>query len=326
MSAVTISTGSRLHFGLLTHRPESGREFGGVGVMIDSPGWTILIETRRAGDDSIVGLSADAAAVSPQAEQRIRSILARCQDNSPALRCPVRVFVGSAIPSHRGLGSGTQLSLAVARCLDILLAGGQRPANELAQLSGRGQRSAVGTWGFEYGGCILEGGRTEHDQVGRLISHLPFPEQWRFLLITPRSGAGLSGGDEKSAFERLPGMSTELTGELCRIAVMQLLPAIQAVDFDAAADGLDRYGQLAGEYFIPVQNGVFLHPAMNALSEKLRASGVIGFAQTSWGPTCFVLCRDKTMALDVRNTVRQTPGSDELRLEIAAPRNSGAMR
>ena len=325
MSAVTVSTGSRLHFGLLTHRPKSGREFGGVGVMLESPGWTIRIEARTGHSDNAVNVSGDAAAASRDAEQRVRQILATCQQDNLALRCPVQVTIDSAIPSHRGLGSGTQLSLAVARGLDVLFSDGQRSVDELARLSGRGLRSAVGTWGFEYGGCILEGGRTEQDQVGRLISHVPFPEQGRFLLITPRSGAGLSGGEEKSAFERLPGMSTELTGELCRIAVMELLPAIQASDFDAAADGLDRYGQLAGEYFIPVQNGVFLHPAMNALSEKLRASGVIGFAQTSWGPTCFVLCRDETMALDVRNSVRQMSDSDELRLETAAPRNSSAM-
>ncbi len=326
MSAVTVSTGSRLHFGLLTHRPKSGREFGGVGVMLESPSWTIRVEPRTGHSDNTVNISEDAAAVSPDADRRVRHILATCQQDNRALRCPVQVTIESAIPSHRGLGSGTQLSLAVARGLDVLFANGQRAADELARLSGRGLRSAVGTWGFEYGGCILEGGRTGQDQVGRLISHVPFPEQWRFLLITPRSGAGLSGGDEKLAFERLPGMSTELTGELCRIAVMELLPAIQAGDFDAAADGLDRYGQLAGEYFIPVQDGVFLHPTMNELSEQLRASGVIGFAQTSWGPTCFVLCRDESMVLDVRNTVHQMSGSDELRLEIAAPRNSSAMR
>jgi len=324
MSAVTVSTGSRLHFGLLTHRPKSGREFGGVGVMLESPGWTIRVETRTGHSDNTVNIFGEAAAASPEAEQRVRHILVTCQQEDLVLRCPVQVTIESAIPSHHGLGSGTQLSLAVARCLDVLFADGQRAADELARLSGRGLRSAVGTWGFEYGGCILEGGRTEHDQVGRLISHVPFPEHWRFLLITPRSGAGLSGGDEKSAFERLPGISTELTGELCRIAVMELLPAIQAGDFDAAADGLDRYGQLAGEYFIPVQNGVFLHPAMNAVSEKLRASGVIGFAQTSWGPTCFVLCRDESMAHDVRRTVEQTSGLDALQLDVAAPRNQGA--
>ena len=75
MSAVTVSTGSRLHFGLLTHRPKSGREFGGVGVMLESPGWTIRVEPRTGHSDNTVNISVDAAAASPVAEQRVRRIV-----------------------------------------------------------------------------------------------------------------------------------------------------------------------------------------------------------------------------------------------------------
>ncbi len=35
---IRIRTASRLHFGLLGWGPEARRQFGGIGLMIDSPG------------------------------------------------------------------------------------------------------------------------------------------------------------------------------------------------------------------------------------------------------------------------------------------------
>lgn len=324
MMSVTVSTGSRLHFGLLAHRPESGREFGGVGVMIDSPGWTVQMQVRPGYPGNTVEVAPQAASVSPEAEQRVHSVIGRCKQSSPDLGRPVLVRVESAIPSHHGLGSGTQLALAVTRCLDVVLCDGKRTVDELARMSGRGQRSAVGTWGFKHGGCIFEGGRSANDPVGRFISQVHIPADWRFLLITPNGHTGLSGVDEKSAFDQLPGMSTEMTGELCRIAAMELLPSIQAGDFNATANSIGRYGHLAGEYFVPIQKGVFLHPAMNDLSVQFRDAGINGFAQTSWGPTCFVLCRNEAMASEVRDLARKSLPETELQIETVAPRNTGA--
>lgn len=324
MTSVTITTGSRLHFGLLAHRPQTGREFGGVGVMIDSPGWTVRIEKLEADGESRIQTTSQVTAAAPDIKARVDQIVSRCRDISPTAGWAVRVSIESAIPSHRGLGSGTQLALAIARGLDLVLADGTRPCDELARFAGRGLRSAVGTWGFELGGCIFEGGRTQDDPVGRFISQVAVPADWRFVLITPQSGVGLSGGEEASAFDRLTGMSTELTAELCRIAAMELLPAMQAGDFQPAADALGRYGQLAGEYFAPVQNGIYLHPAMAQVSDRLGTNGWTGFAQTSWGPTCFVMCDSDQMAADVCETVRGMSNIPNASVEVVAPLNTGA--
>ena len=39
-----IRTPSRLHFGLLGWGPRASRQFGGVGLMIDSPGINLVVE------------------------------------------------------------------------------------------------------------------------------------------------------------------------------------------------------------------------------------------------------------------------------------------
>lgn len=77
---VTVSTGSRLHFGLLTHRPKSGREFGGVGVMIDSPGWTITVSVATDYSDDIsdrIVVADSAAAACPETARRVIRIVER---------------------------------------------------------------------------------------------------------------------------------------------------------------------------------------------------------------------------------------------------------
>jgi beta-ribofuranosylaminobenzene 5'-phosphate synthase len=324
---VTVSTGSRLHFGLLTHRPKSGREFGGVGVMIDSPGWTVTASATNdiSGADSDRIVVADsAAAACPETESRVSRIVERFRQLPDANVPALNLSVTSAIPSHRGLGSGTQLALATARAINDCLDLGPASASELAELTGRGLRSAVGTWGFEAGGLIVDGGKLEADSVGSMAARLEFPSDWRFLLIFPQNFNGLSGDEEVTAFRDLPGMPQETTDALCRLTAMEILPAIQNQDFNRAAAALAEYGFQAGEYFAPAQGGVFIDPRMQEFSRLLAENGIEGFAQTSWGPTCAALCRDDEMARQAIEVIQSSTEASHYQFAIARPLNGGA--
>jgi beta-ribofuranosylaminobenzene 5'-phosphate synthase len=323
----TVSTGSRIHFGLLTHRPKSGREFGGLGVMVDSPGWTVSVSTPAAttGSDADQIVVAEAVATAcPETERRISNVIERFRGRRRVSIPSLEVDVTQAIPSHRGLGSGTQLALATARAIDVCLDVGRIPVGELAELTGRGLRSAVGTWGFESGGLIVDGGKLESDSVGSLAARLHFPSDWRFLLILPQSFNGLSGDDEVTAFRELPGMPQEMTDALCRLTLMEFLPAVQNRDFNRVSTALTEYGLRAGEYFAPAQGGVFVDPRMHEFSRLLADNKVDGFVQTSWGPTCAVLCRDDDMAATAADLIRSTPHARGYTCEIASPLNQGA--
>ncbi|MCA9070031.1 MAG: hypothetical protein KDA84_13960, partial [Planctomycetaceae bacterium] len=111
-SRVTIQTGSRLHFGLLAHRPQTGRHFGGAGLMIDAPG-VKLTATPQTQDEVIAP---------PLLISRVKKVLARYRETIPTNQQPppCRVEVHEDIPSHQGLGSGTQLALAVGKALAVL--------------------------------------------------------------------------------------------------------------------------------------------------------------------------------------------------------------
>ena len=287
MSPIVITTGARLHFGLLAIGTAVGREFGGLGLMVDQPGYEIAFEPAAS----------DIATGCDLASQRAAEFVARYRSAAPADRQPppCRLDIRRAIPSHAGLGSGTQLGLAVARGL-AMLAGEAPTVAELALRVGRGRRSSIGIHGFQFGGCLLEGGKGPTHSLGVLLGRADFPGDWRFVLVRPRQNAGLSGEAELSAFSQLAPMAEAVTGRLLRIAMADFLSAVKGSDFSACSDALYEYGRGVGEYFSQVQHGIYAHSEMAALADYLRQQGISGVAQTSWGPTLCVLCPSRSEA------------------------------
>jgi beta-RFAP synthase len=237
----------------------------------------------------------------------------------------VRWELPESLPPHAGLGSGTQLGLAVAKALAHLAGEGEVSAPELARRAGRGARSAIGLYGFAQGGLLVEGGKTDDDAISPLIARVEFPAQWRFLLIQPRNVRGLSGAEERQGFARLPAMPVATTDRLCRLALLNLLPAALEEQFDDFSEALYEFGALVGEYFAPVQGGAYADPRMRELVPPLRERGFHGIGQSSWGPTLFVLCRSADAAHSLARELAAEKAGHDCDLTIAAPRNEPAM-
>lgn len=312
---VTIETGARLHFGLLAVHPPRGREFGGVGVMLAHPGFQLTCTPATV--DRV-------ESPLPSTSQRVREFLSRIRQAWPHPLPSLQIEVLHEIESHGGLGSGTQLGLAVAA--GVLAASGHPPlpATELARLVGRGERSAIGVHGFDLGGFLIEAGKLPDEPLSPLVAHIPFPEDWRWVLVSPRHRQGLSGTAEQQTFRQLSPMPDSLTGTLCRLVLMDWWPALLARDFETTSEVLWEYGQRVGEYFAPAQGGRFADPQMEQLAERLRTEGIRGIAQTSWGPTIAILCAAPESAESLVSALQQAPEGNECELRITAARNRGA--
>jgi beta-RFAP synthase len=272
-----------------------------------------------------------------------------CPDPAGEPRC--RIEVCEAPPQHVGLGTGTQLAMAVAAGLNVFF---DRPALDAASLArrvGRGQRSAIGLYGFFEGGLLMEGGKTPSEEVSPLVGRVELPEAWRFVLVRPRGQRGLSGVAEQRAFARLPPVPAELTAALRREAAEVLLPAAAAGRFDEFSESLYRFGYEAGLSFAARQGGAFAGPRLTALVQSIRDLGVRGVGQSSWGPTLYVLLpssdaaaefllrlrqpswagkrRQSPFAGTARRVLRTSGGCPlffptDLELTVAAPANRGA--
>jgi beta-ribofuranosylaminobenzene 5'-phosphate synthase len=204
--------------------------------------------------------------------------------------------VVAAPPDHVGLGTGTQLGLAISAGLTALRGLPVPGPEELARSVGRGQRSAIGAYGFCLGGLIAERGKLPDDFLSPLDCRLALPEAWRFVLVRPTQGAGLAGTNEQRAMDSIERDLTPLTEQLVHEAQSSLIPAAALGDFSAFASSLGRYCELAGQFYADVQGGPYNGPAVTALANQIRSLGYCGFGQSSWGPTLFAVCENEPAA------------------------------
>lgn len=276
--AVFVEAPARLHLGLIDLRGDLGRRFGGIGAALESP--SLLLEARPA-----ARLSADGA----EGERLLR--YARRFFERRGIVGGASFRVHRAVPTHAGLGSGTQLALATARALATLYdQPGDAPG--LAQAMGRAQRSAIGTWLFDQGGFVLEGGRrVADDRPAPLLLRRAMPADWRCVVAIPELPRGLSGLDEEQAFRNLPAPPAELVGQAARLILMAILPALVEEDLPAFGRGVTELQRLVGEMFRPVQGERFAHAEVAELVNLLLAEGASGAGQSSWGPAAYGLAR-----------------------------------
>ena len=296
--ALFIEAAARLHFGVLDLRGDLGRRFGGIGAAVPAP--SLLIEA---------GPAARLAAEGPDATRVLE--FARRFAAHHAVELPVQFRVHHAIPSHAGLGSGTQLALAVARAA-AELTGLPTEVAALARAVGRGLRSGVGTWTFAHGGFVLEGGRagTDHaDRVAPLLARLAFPPAWRCVVAVPRGNPGLAGDQEAAALARLPAPDAREVERVAHLVLMQLLPALAEADLMGFGTALGEVQRITGGWFAPAQGGgVFAPGETRELVEQMREWGAVGVGQSSWGPAVYGIVGDAVAAGTLAARVRGALG------------------
>jgi beta-RFAP synthase len=231
--------------------------------------------------------------------------------------------VAAAIPAHSGLGSGTQLALAIARAVRRLHGIGADGIED-ARILGRGRRSGAGAALFERGGLVLDVGRGPHTDAPPVVTHLSFPEGWRIVLILDPAVEGVHGDDERRAFAALPAFSAAAAGEICRRTLMQILPGVAERDLDAFGEGVAAIQAILGDHFAPAQGGGrFTSAAVGRVAERLRARGARGVGQSSWGPTAFAFAADPDEAEFLAARAREADEAS-VSIRICVARNRGA--
>jgi beta-RFAP synthase len=278
MSRIRIQTPSRLHFGLLAWGPQSPRQFGGVGLMVDAPALVLSAEPAHqwGAEGPLAGRALEIATA-------VATRLSAAGSDVP----PCQIRVERAPAEHVGLGVGTQLSLAVTRALLAVWALPDPSVEELSALTGRGQRSGIGLHGFVHGGLIVDGGRGRSESAPPLLANAGFPSDWAVLVIQPPGNPGLHGGDELRAFANLPPIADRVTERLCRLVLLGLLPAVQERDLESFGAALAELQQQVGQCFAPAQGGIYARAELEAIVADLRAQGLHGVGQSSWGPTLY---------------------------------------
>jgi beta-ribofuranosylaminobenzene 5'-phosphate synthase len=310
--SLSVSAPARLHLGFLDLNGSLGRRYGSVGLAVDAPSTEIT-----------ASLADDFEAVGPE-QQRVLQLLKRCSE-ALGLTGRYRIEVNSAIPAHAGLGSGTQLALAIGTAL-MKLEGLTITPQQIGDLAGRGARSAIGIAAFEGGGFIVDGGRGKADHPPPVLVQIPFPADWRVILVFDRKAQGAHGDRETQAFAALPAFPDSKAQELCRLVLMQLLPGLKETDIAAFGAALTRVQEIVGGHFASAQGGSpWTSPTVGKLVQRLAEGGATGIGQTSWGPTGFAFVPSETAAASLYHSLVGEATAMGLEMTVARGRNTGAL-
>lgn len=308
---VKVEAPARLHLGFMDLNGALGRRFGSIGLAIE--GLATRLAVVKSGSFSASGPGAD------RALRYAKRLLAQ-------LRLPhaVSIRLYETIPQHVGLGSGTQLALAVgtaiARLCDLDLG-----TRAMGQILNRGARSGIGVGAFDTGGFLVDGGRSPIDRPPPIIARLEFPARWRIVLVHDRRGQGLHGARELDAFEALPQFPAEQAASLCRLVLMQVLPALADAHLPTVSRGINEIQKIVGDYFAPAQGGRFTSPAVGEVLAWCEARGISGVGQSSWGPTGFILVGNEARARLLVQAAKNYFADDAVHLQIVRGRNYGGI-
>jgi beta-RFAP synthase len=120
-----------------------------------------------------------------------------------------------------------------------------------------------------------------------MVARLAFPEDWSILIVQPDGRRGLHGTEESRAFAELPPIPEHITARLCRLVLLELLPAVVDRDLPAFGAALGELQAHVGALFATVQGGPQTSPRAATIIDALRRGGFTGIGQSSWGPTLY---------------------------------------
>ena len=308
---VSVRAPARLHMGFLDLHGGVGRRYGSLGLALEGP----FTRVRMAPAPSVVAEGPDAA----RAARYARTLAEHF-----GLSGGARIDVEEAIPPHAGLGSGTQLALAVGTGMARLFDLDVRTV-DIAAILDRGTRSGLGIGLFDAGGFVVDGGSAGDGVPPPVIASQPFPSQWRVLLVFDRKRQGVHGAAEMEKFAALLEFPEADAATLCRLVLMCVLPGVVQADLDAFGDAVGRLQARVGDHFAGVQGGRFASPGVSRVLGWLSARGLKAIGQSSWGPTGFAVCPSEPAALRLMDEAR-TRFESEFGLDFAVTRgrNIGA--
>ncbi len=312
LSQVVVTTSARLHFGFYDLNGSTGQMFGSLGVSLDAP--ETILEVVESEKRLITAKN--------------REYVAKIVDNlikSLDVDKNFSLKILQAIPEHAGLGSGTQMALAIGAGLNQLF-DLNLTVTQIAAASQRGARSGIGIGAFEQGGFLVDSGKmidaeAANELPSTALRHA-FPAEWRVLLVSDAAHQGVHGAAESQAFRTLQPAKRHLRN----MVFDHMAPALQRADllaFGAYMNDLQAYN---GSYFAPIQGGHYASLDVAPVLAWLQNNGVACVGQSSWGPTGFAILESESSAKAMLKQLQQQFADlVNISFQMVRAKNTGAL-
>jgi len=178
-------------------------------------------------------------------------------------------------------------------------------------------RSRVGILSFMNGGFSI-------DAAGESAS-LPFPQEWRFVIVVPSEQTRIYGKEEKRRLANISRHPRSGMQEQMLSAREEMVGGLRSGDVSRFGSALSRLDQLTGEIFSQVQGGIYTNPLVSEGLGIAFSAGALGGGQSSWGPGFFALASDedssRRIAMEMAGFLNAKGGGD---VYCSGVRNTGA--
>ncbi|MCP4763764.1 MAG: hypothetical protein GY870_18480 [archaeon] len=229
---------------------------------------------------------------------------------------PIGIKIYNHLQPHLGLGSKTQMSLAVgagiSKILDLDL-----DNFTLTDIVGRGGTSGIGYRSFDQGGFILDCGHkfgkneekesflpssaSNSAKPARTILRYDFPEEWSILVILLNVKAGASNTEEINIFQEYTPIPLKEVREISHIILMQALPGLIERDLSTFGSAISKIQDIGFKKIeISLQ-----HQRVKELMKFQRENGVKCVGMSSFGPAVFSIFESESAANEMLERIRK---------------------
>jgi beta-ribofuranosylaminobenzene 5'-phosphate synthase len=309
---IQVVTPSRLHITLIDLNGALGRIDGSVGLTLNYP--SIRINAKKDAQLSVSGTTEFAERIKSAAS----AVLTQHGING------VAIDVVQEYPNHVGLGSGTQVALAVGTAISELYDLNLSPTT-IAKLTGRGGTSGIGVAAYEFGGFLVDGGHKGKTEFlpssasgkygpGPIIARHDFPD-WTIVLAIPNL-RGASDKREIDVFQKQCPLPLNEIQELCHVILMEMLPAVVEHDIESFGRSINRVQTIGFK-----RREIELQPFCAHLVEFMRENGAIGAGMSSFGPVVYGITEGKQLQKAVESYLNDAIGG---KVRTVKAQNTGA--
>ena len=330
MTSLRITTPCRIHLSLIDENGYIGRVDGGIGLMLDRP--NVVFEASNNAKEFKI----EAHKYYRESSEVLNEIASKVFKTFNISNKNFHFNLKRYFPSHVGLGSKTQLSLAIATAITKLKRITHLSTNQLTKLVERGGTSGIGWKGFETGGFILDGGHDfgkgkeketflpssasiSADPALTLFRH-NIPENWRFILVIPRVRKGVYGDEEVRVFQNYAPIYRNEVNEVSHQIIMKIIPSLIKNDLSSFGEGLKRV-QSIGFKKIEIN---LQHHVVKDLLFFFDEYGIKAYGMSSFGPSVFGIVESDSEAVELLKTVQKNQKNRGGHIYICKPNNTGA--
>jgi len=320
----------RIHLSLIDENGYIGRVDGGIGLMLDRP--NVIFEASNLAEEFQIEAHKYYRESIEVINEQASKVFKAYNINNKNFHFKLKRY----FPSHVGLGSKTQLSLAIAVAITKLKDIDNVTVEELTKLVNRGGTSGIGWRGFEKGGFIVDAGHefgkgkeketflpssaSKEANPALTILRYPIPENWRFVLVIPNVKKGAYGDEEISIFQSHAPIPKEEVNEVSHQILMKIVPGIMKNDLECFGEGLKRIQNIGFKKIeISLQ-----HEIVKKTLTFFEEYGVKAFGMSSFGPSVIGIVESDDEANNLLKAVQLHLNGNGDHIYLCKPNNYGA--